>query len=292
LLENGHDLALVLTQPDRPAGRGMRPTASAVKQLALGRGLEVFQPDSLNTPEALARLRNARADVLIVAAYGHLLPAAALQSARHGALNIHASLLPRWRGAAPIQRALLAGDAETGITIMQMDAGLDTGPMLSKTPLPISPDETAGTLHDRLAALGARAIVEALDALATGDAKFEVQPETGATYARKISANDAVIEWSRPSVEIERQMRALTPGLGARSSLRGEPIKLWRATCIESSGPTGEILEAGAQGIVIACGQGALSVSELQRSGGKRLSAADFLRGFPIQAGEKVGATR
>ena len=283
-------MPLVLTQPDRPAGRGLRSTASAVKQLAESRSVEVFQPATLKDEGALERLVAARAQVLVVAAYGLILPQQVLEVAPLGALNIHASLLPRWRGAAPIQRALLAGDSQTGITIMQMDAGLDTGAMLSQDRLDIGAGDDAGTLHDKLAALGAEAIVRALADLAAGRAQPVPQPGDGVTYAKKISTQEAEIDWTRPCAEIERSLRALRPAPGARTRLRGETIKLWRASCAKGSGAPGTVLECGAAGVLIACGDGALLVNELQRAGGKRLAAADFLRGFPIAAGERLGA--
>ena len=282
----------MLTQPDRPAGRGLRPTPGAVKKLALERGLEVFQPPTLKNDGALARLAAARPEALVVAAYGLLLPPRALAAARHGALNIHASLLPRWRGAAPIQRALLAGDRETGITIMQMDAGLDTGPMLSRHPLVIADDDDTQSLHDKLAALGAEAIVRALADVVAGRAKPVPQPEAGASYARKIGKADAEIDWTRPCAELERQVRALRPVPGARTKLGGEAIKLWRARRVERAGAPGSVLDAGAGGVLIACGEGALLATELQRAGGTRLSAAEFLRGFPIHPGDRLGAAR
>ena len=283
-------MPLVLTQPDRPAGRGLRSTASAVKQLAESRSVEVFQPATLKDDAALERLAAARARVLVVAAYGLILPQRVLEVAPLGALNIHASLLPRWRGAAPIQRALLAGDRQTGITIMQMDAGLDTGAMLSQDRLDIGAGDDAGTLHDKLAALGAEAIVRALADLAAGRAQPVPQPGDGITYAKKISTQEAEIDWTRPCAEIERSLRALRPAPGARTRLRSETIKLGRASCAKGSGAPGTVLECGAAGVLIACGDGALLVNELQRAGGKRLAAADFLRGFPIAAGERLGA--
>ena len=285
-------MPLVLTQPDRPAGRGLRPSASAVKQLAEARGLEVYQPQTLRDEGALGRLAAARPAALVVAAYGLILPPRALAVAPHGALNIHASLLPRWRGAAPIQRALLAGDRETGITIMQMDAGLDTGAMLLRSPLAISADDDAHTLHDKLAALGAEAIVRVLADIAAGRAQPVAQPETGVTYARKIGKDEAELDWSRPCAELERGLRALRPAPGARSRLRGEPIKFWRAHCVAQNGSPGTVLRSDRDGVLIACGEGALLVSELQRAGGTRLAAADFLRGCPIEAGERLGASR
>jgi methionyl-tRNA formyltransferase len=295
LLAAGHDVALVLTQPDRPSGRGLRAAPGAVKKFALEQGLEVFQPPTLKDAAALARLAAAQPEVLVVAAYGLLLPPSALAIAPRGALNIHASLLPRWRGAAPIQRALLAGDRETGITIMQMDAGLDTGPMLSRHRLAIAAADDAHTLHDKLAALGAEAIVHALAEIPAGHAQPVPQPETGVSYAKKISKEEAEIDWARPCEEIERRLRALRPVPGARTQLRGAAVKLWRATCVTrapGSGAPGAVLESGPAGVLIACGEGALRVSELQRAGGTRLAAADFLRGCPIEVGERLGTAR
>jgi len=263
-----------------------------VKALALERGIAIFQPDSLKADDALARIEAARAQVMVVAAYGLLLPPRALAAAGLGALNIHASLLPRWRGAAPIQRALLAGDRETGITIMQMDAGLDTGPMLAQHRLAIEPQDDAGSLHDKLAALGAEAIVRALAELEAGRARPVAQPAQGVTYAQKIGAQDAEIDWARPSEEIERKLRALRPAPGARTQWRGESLKLWRADCAPPRGQPGTVLAADAAGVVIACGEGSLCVSELQRAGGRRLAAADFLRGCAIAVGERLGPAR
>ena len=276
LVDAGHQVVLVLCQPDRPAGRGLRLTACAVKEHARARELEVFQPESLKTPESVSRIRDADADAMIVAAYGLLLPAGVLAATRFGALNIHASLLPRWRGAAPIQRALLAGDTVTGITIMQMDEGLDTGPMRLQRAIDIGPRDDAGTLHDRLATLGASMIVEALDAL---DRPAEPQPSEGVTYARKIGRDDARLDWSRAANELERTVRAMRPAPGAQADLAGEPVKVWRADECAGAGPPGAILSADDSGIVVACGQGALRLLEVQRPGGKRLAVSEFLRG-------------
>ena len=292
LLSAGHEVALVLTQPDRAAGRGLRPRDSAVKRLARQRGLPLLQPESLEDAAALARLAAVRADAVIVAAYGLMLPPRALQIAPHGAINIHASLLPRWRGAAPIQRALEAGDRESGITIMKMDEGLDTGPMLAQGRLVIADDDDAQSLHDRLAALGAQMIVSVLGEIAAGDARLVPQPEAGATYARKLAKSETELDWSRPCAELERKVRALRPSPGARSVLRGETVKLWRARCTDRRGDPGTVLEAGAQGVVIACGEGALCAVEMQRAGGRRLATPEFLRGFPIGGGERLGAAR
>ncbi|HTQ76769.1 MAG TPA: methionyl-tRNA formyltransferase [Burkholderiales bacterium] len=292
LLAAGHEVALVLTRPDRPAGRGLKPAASPVKRLALARGLALAQPASLMDEQALAPLAAARPEILVVAAYGQLLPRAVLAIPPRGAINIHASLLPRWRGAAPIQRALLAGDAETGISIMQMDEGLDTGPVLARHRLAVRRDDDAQTLHDRLAALGARAVIEALDDIEAGRARPVAQPRAGISYARKLEKHELEIDWTRACEELERTVRALCPAPGARTLLRGVPLKLWRARCGEGRGAPGEVLAADAAGLRIACGDGALVVSELQRAGGGRLAAAEFLRGFALSPGERLGAAR
>ena len=288
MLDAGHDLALVLTQPDRPAGRGLRPAQSAVKQLALARGLDVLQPATLRDLDVQARVAAARPAFLVVAAYGLLLPQWALDIAPGGALNIHASLLPRWRGAAPIQRALLAGDAETGITIMRMDAGLDTGPMLAQERIAISAGDDAQSLHDRLAALGARMIVAALAEAAAERVRAVPQSAQGVTYARKIEKRETEIDWRRPASEIERAVRALHPVPGAMARLRGETIKIWRAAVRGDAGDAGTVLAADAAGVLVACGEGALLATELQRAGGKRLAAAEFLRGCAIARGERL----
>jgi methionyl-tRNA formyltransferase len=292
LLVAGHDVALVLTQPDRPAGRGLRSAGSETKRLALARKLPLDQPATLKNDAVLARLRAAAPEALVVAAYGLILPQAVLDTAPLGALNIHASLLPRWRGAAPVQRALLAGDRETGITIMKMDAGLDTGPMMAQRRIAIAEDDDAQTLHDRLAALGAEMIVEALAELAAGGARFVPQPAEGASYAHKLAKHEAQLDWTRPCAELERKIRALRPVPGAQSVLRGEALKIWRARRSDAGGEPGTVLGAGAEGVLIACGSGALAVTELQRAGGKRLAAADFLHGCPIGRGERLGAAR
>ena len=289
ILSAGHDVALVMTQPDRPAGRGMRPLQSAVKRLALQHGLEVFQPTSLNDPASLSRIVRAHPEMLVVAAYGLLLPQTVLDCAPLGALNVHASLLPRWRGAAPIQRAILAGDREIGITIMKMDAGLDTGPMLAQSTITITEDDDAGTLHDRLAVLGAEMIVRALSALETGHASFTPQAVAGVSYARKIDKSELTINWARPAGELASAVRAFRPAPGASSSLAGVSVKIWEACVVEGSGAPGCTLAADSHGIVIACGRGALAVTQLQRAGGKRLSAEEFLRGHTIVPGTLFG---
>ena len=294
LADAGHAIALVLTQPDRPAGRGLKLQPSAVKQEALTRGLPVLQPRSLrldgkypdDAAAAQVALAEARLDVLVVAAYGLILPAWALTCATHGALNIHGSLLPRWRGAAPIQRAIEAGDAETGITLMQMDVGLDTGPMLLMQPLAIAPDDTAATLHDRLAELGARLVVQGVPAWVGGQLPAKPQPAEGVTYAAKIDKTEAAINWAEPARVIERRLRAFDPFPGATFGLGGETVKLWRACVVEGQGVSGECLPSPAGGLRVACGDGrALDLLELQRTGGRRVAVADFLRGHPVLPG-------
>ena len=283
ILDAGHEVVLALTQPDRPQGRGLKLAPSAVKTLAVERGLTVLQPPTL---KALPPPAGARPDVLIVAAYGLILPKAMLDWPRHGAINIHASLLPRWRGAAPIQRALLAGDEETGISIMQMDPGLDTGPVIARTVVPIAPRDTAGTLTARLAAGGAEAIVRTLAQLSkTGVLASQPQDGTAATYAGKIGRAEAAIRWNDDAVTIDRVVRALNPAPGAFATLQGVTIKIWAAEPTEGMGRPGEIISADGNGLLAACGSGALRISELQRAGGRRLSAASFLDGYPVAPG-------
>jgi len=298
----GFEIPLVLTQPDRPAGRGMKLQASPVKQFALEHGMAVAQPHSLRLdgkyPEeaaaARAAIEAAQADAMVVAAYGLILPQWVLDSFKLGCLNIHASLLPRWRGAAPIHRAIEAGDAETGVTIMQMDAGLDTGDMLLVERLAIAPDDSTGSLHDKLAVLGGRLIVEALELSAGGGLKPVPQSAVGVTYAHKIEKQEAAIDWSQPAAVIERRLRAFNPFPGASTIWQGEVIKLWRAVLQDESGPAGlppgTVLAVDASGIAVQCGTGVLRLTELQRAGGKRLPITDFLRGFALPAGAVLGA--
>jgi len=287
LADAGHDIVLVLTQPDRPAGRGMKLMPSAVKQAALARGLPVSQPPSLKSPEAQTELRAVDADVMVVAAYGLILPQAVLDLPRLGCLNIHASLLPRWRGAAPIQRAILAGDAETGITIMQMDAGLDTGAMLSKTVVPIRDDDTAASLHDVLAAAGASAIVAVLANYAT--LVPAAQDDAQATYAAKLSKDEAQLDWNQPADALARAVRAYNPAPGAWTLLEGAPLKVWMAATAPGAGDPGTVLRGDAEGLVVACGSGALALREIQPAGSKRMSAAAFLAGRPVPPGSRLG---
>ncbi|MBU6501925.1 MAG: methionyl-tRNA formyltransferase [Burkholderiales bacterium] len=293
----GHEVALVLTQPDRPAGRGLKLRASPVKQFALAHRIAVAQPRSLRLdgkyPGDAAAVRGAveaaQADVMVVAAYGLILPQWVLDAPRWGCLNIHASLLPRWRGAAPIQRAIEAGDRESGVTIMQMDAGLDTGAMLLVERVPIAARETGASLHDKLAQMGGQLIVQSL-ARASGNGLAPVpQPAAGVSYAHKIDKQEALIDWRRPAPEIERQIRAFDPFPGAASRLGPESIKLWNSEIDSelsiSDNGHGTILSANPGGVRVACGSGVLRVTELQRAGGKRLAAADFLRGYPLTPG-------
>jgi methionyl-tRNA formyltransferase len=289
----GLSIGLVMTQPDRPAGRGMKLLASPVKTFALEHGLELVQPRSLrldgkfpdDAARARAALKAAALDVLVVAAYGLILPQWVLDLPRLGCLNIHASLLPRWRGAAPIHRAIEAGDACTGITIMQMDAGLDTGDMLLVEPVDIAPGDSTGSLQQELARMGGGLIVEALALAARGSLLRTPQPGDGATYAHKIDKAEAAIDWCDSAESIERRLRAFDPFPGATGSVAGELIKCWRGTVVAGVGAPGELLAVGDAGITVACGDGALRLTELQRAGGRRLGAAQFLQGKPLAAG-------
>lgn len=298
LHEAGFQIPLVLTQPDRPAGRGMQLQASAVKQHAMTHDIPVAQPVSLRlngkhpevAEEAHALLKATPCDVMVVAAYGLILPKSVLDIPKHGCINIHASLLPRWRGAAPIHRAIEAGDAETGITIMQMNEGLDTGPMLMRQSLPVAANDTTGTLHDKLAALGGRMIVECLKKIEQGQVPAAVpQPETGVTYAAKITKDEALLDFTQPAQMLARKVRAFNPFPGAAASFNGVLLKIWHAEAIAAPMvcPAGKVLTANAQhGVVVACGEGALQLNELQKPGGKRLQAAEFLKGFPMEGGQ------
>ena len=283
IVEAGHEVALVLTQPDRPAGRGMALQPSPVKKLAQAHGIEVFQPLTLKDAEAQAKVSGIGAEVMVVAAYGLILPQVVLDMPKCGCINIHGSLLPRWRGAAPIQRALLAGDLETGVCIMQMEAGLDTGPVLLRGAFPIEASDTTASLHDRLAALGARLVVEALGNLPL---VAEVQPLEGVTYAHKIEKAEALIDWQRSAAELDRHIRAFNPFPGAQALFKGQPIKLWQAVPVAGSGKIGQILLVDRKQIIVACGDGALAIQELQKAGGKRLPVQQFLAGNSLQVGD------
>ncbi len=299
----GFTVPLVLTQPDRPAGRGMKLQASPVKVFAQSAGIPVVQPRSLRLdgrhPEDAAAageaLREAAPDVMVVAAYGLILPEWVLTLPPHGCLNIHASVLPRWRGAAPIHRAVEAGDAESGVTIMQMDAGLDTGPMLRVERVALDAATTTGRLHDTLAALGGRLIVEALDGLGRGGPSPQPQPAEGVTYARKIDKAEAQVDWREPAAVIERRIRAFDPFPGAVTGCEGESLKLWRAQVEPAPAPSGHaapgtVLACDERGLLVACGDGALRVIEVQRPGGRRLPAAAVFAGRPVPPGTRLGA--
>ncbi len=287
LLGAGHAVASVLTQPDRPAGRGLQARMSAVKQVALDHALPVLQPATLKEQAVVETLAELAPDALIVAAYGRMVPPAILNIPRLGGLNIHASLLPRWRGAAPIQRAILAGDDQTGITIMQMDAGLDTGAILLQEALAIGAEENAQMLHDRLAHLGGRLIVRALAAPLAPRA----QDAALATYAHKITKQEALVDWSERADAIARKVRAFNPAPGAATLFGGTVIKIWRAQVERGvSAIPGTVCEANASGVVVACGQAGLRLHELQRAGGKRLPVSAFLAGFNLARGARFGA--
>lgn len=284
-----HQVVAVLTQPDRPSGRGMQLTASPVKQLALQHGLPVLQPESLKPEPAQREVAAFDADVMVVAAYGLILPEAVLQQPRYGCLNIHASLLPRWRGAAPIQRAILAGDSETGITIMQMDAGLDTGDMLLREACPISSDDTAQSLHDKLAGMGATSILEALRLLEANRLTPVKQDNDAACYAAKLLKSEASIDWRQDAAQIERAVRAYHP---CQARLNDVVLKIWQAQpCPNQQGLPGEVLAVDKSGIVVACGKDALRLTVLQRPGGRSQPAIQFLQGMPIHAGDNFSVS-
>ena len=293
LHQAGHEMVLVLTQPDRPAGRGMKLQASAVKQFALDHGLPLAQPRSLRLDGKFAdeagaartALVEAEPEVMVVAAYGLILPPWTLTLPRLGCINIHGSLLPRWRGAAPIHRAIEAGDSRTGITIMQMDAGLDTGDMLLVESADIGADDSTATLHDRLAALGARLVVQALALAQQGDLLPQQQPEVGATYARKIDKAEAAVDWQQPAAVLERRLRAFDPFPGCTTTLGGQSVKLWRARVVAGAGVPGQVQSADAGRLVVACGEGALELLELQLAGGRRIGVQDFLLRHPLKPG-------
>jgi methionyl-tRNA formyltransferase len=291
LAHSPHRVALVLTQPDRPAGRGRQLAASPVKIRAQRLGIPVEQPASLKTPEALALLQAHKLDVLVVAAYGLILPQSVLDAPRLGCINIHASLLPRWRGAAPIQRAILAGDSHTGISIMRMEAGLDTGPVYLRRPLQITPTDTSATLEPRLAQLGAQCISDALEAVATATAVAEPQQAAEATYAHKIEKEEALIDWNRPATDIERAVRAFNPRPVAETRWRGQQLRIWSARLAAGAAAAhpGAVIRADATGIVVACGAGALSLDVVQLPGGRPVPAREFLKAHDLH-GQQFGS--
>ncbi len=296
LVAAGFDVPLVLTQPDRPKGRGLKAESPPIKALAVRYGLTVLQPATLGTADSRAPLLALPLDVLVVAAYGLILPPAVLAWPRHGCLNVHASRLPRWRGAAPIPRAIEAGDSATAVTIMQMDAGLDTGPIVLSADVEIAPRETAGTLHDKLAAAGAQAIMAVLQRLAREGALTNTpQPAAGVTYANKLERAEAAIDWSQPSEGIDRKIRALDPVPGAATQLGGQTVKVWRAgpaavARTDDSVP-GTVIAVGKEGIDVACGLGTLRLAELQPASGKRMSASAFAAGHAVTPGSRFGAS-
>lgn len=288
LFDVGHRPDIVLTQPDRPAGRGLAPQPSAVKRLALEQGLPVAQPETLKTDGGRQALADARLDVLVVVAYGLLLPPEALALPRWGCLNVHASLLPRWRGAAPLQRAILAGDAETGVCIMQMDAGLDTGPVAHRIATPIAPDETTASLHDRLAALGGEALRAVL--AEPGPWASTPQPAEGVTYAAKIDKAEARIDWTAAAAAVDRQVRAFNPIPGAWSEISGERVKVWQSSIAPlRGGVPGEILAVNDEALCVACGEGSVLLGELQRPGQRRGAARAFCQGLGLKVGDRFG---
>ena len=293
LLASDHTVAAVYTQPDRPAGRGRQLASGPVKQCALKHGVTVEQPVSLRDPAAIARLASYRPDVMVVVAYGLILPAAVLAIPAYGCVNIHASLLPRWRGAAPIHRAVLAGDSKTGVCIMQMDAGLDTGPVLIERSTAIAARDTTGTVHDRLAAMGAEALLEALEGLANGELKPRVQPSEGVTYAAKIRKEEAQIDWQQSAAHIDRQVRAFNPWPVAQTLLRGTQLRIWSAEPVDQAtdAAPGTVIACDAEGIRVATGAGVLNLTQVQLAGRRVTTAAELLNAHPLD-GAVLGETQ
>jgi len=287
---SGHQVVAVYTQPDRPSGRGRKLTASPVKQLALEGNIPVYQPSNFKLEADLAQLEAHSADLMVVVAYGLLLPLRILQAPRLGCINIHASLLPRWRGAAPIQRAISAGDKVSGITIMQMEEGLDTGPMLLKKTQKIEADDTGGSLHDKLSVMGAEALMEALPSIEQGDAVAEIQDDALANYARKLEKAESLILWAKSAKELDRQVRAFNPWPVAQTKLQDEVIRIWRCTPLDqpTESTPGEVLHCSKQGIEVACGEGVLRIEKLQMPGKRAMSAADFLNSRDL-TNQKLG---
>ncbi len=291
LLGSRHDLRAVVTQPDKPAGRGRRLSAPIVKQLALSHEIPCLQPTALNDPTVEDALSALEPEVIVVAAYGKILPPSLLNIPPMGCINVHASLLPKYRGAAPIQWAIINGEAETGITIMLMDEEMDHGPILLQRPVSISPEETAGELHDRLAALGADCLLEALEGLEAGSLTPRTQDHAEATYAPMLSKEDGRLDWSEPAETVVNRVRGVTPWPGATTTLGGEPIKVWQASVgpADASGRSGEVVAVGEDGLTVACGRGAVRIEELQVAGRRRMAAASFLRGHPVAPGTILG---
>ncbi len=289
LIASGYDVSLVLTQPDRPAGRGMKTKASPVKALALQHKIPIFQPENLKQAEVQARIASEQGDVMVVAAYGLIIPAVVLKMPRYGCFNIHASLLPRWRGAAPIQRAILAGDKETGVTIMEVAPALDAGAMIVQGVLPITENDTAQMLHDSLAAMGATLMAQAMGDLAR-DSKLQTTPQVGSlvTYAHKLDKAEAKIDWGHSAVELSRQVRAFNPFPVAQTTLHDKVCRIWMARALAGQAEPGAIVDL-VKGITVGSGEGLLKIEELQTPGGKRLSASEFLTGHPLRVGECFG---
>ncbi len=290
LLKAGLNLVGVYTQPDRPKGRGQALAAPPVKEMALRHGIPVFQPQKLRAPEVVEGLRVLAPDLIVVVAFGQILPKSVLEIPRYGCINVHASLLPKYRGAAPINQAIIDGETETGITTMLMDVGLDTGPMLLKRSLAIGPDETAGELHDRLCMLGGETMAATLQLLLRGELHPEVQDDSQTCYAAMLKKEDGCIDWSQSAQQIHNRIRGLSPWPGTYTELNGEPLKLFLTRVEAGEGEAGTILAPAADAVRIACGSGVLAVRELQLPGKKRLAAADFLRGCPLPVGSRLGS--
>jgi methionyl-tRNA formyltransferase len=292
LVQSGFEVPLVITQPDRRAGRGMGLSLSAVKQLAITHRLDIYQPETLSSNDAVRKIVSCSADIMVVVAYGQLVPKSLLNAFPFGCVNVHASILPRWRGAAPIHRALMAGDDETGVCIMQLEEGLDTGPVYRMEKIQIESTDTTGLLHDKLAELGARALVETLSDTTNLDSPRSQSTE-GATYAKKITKDDSVVNWTQNCQEIDRLVRALNPYPGAMTNLQNNSVKIWAAQPIPSSGEItmrpGLVLEINERGILVACGEGTLLLTSLQRQGGRRMSAAEFAAGQRTEVGQSFG---
>ena len=289
LIDAGCQMVGVYTQPDRPKGRGKQLAAPPVKELALSHGLPVFQPTKLRQPEAVEELRQLAPDLIVVVAFGQILPKSVLEIPAHGCINVHASLLPKYRGAAPINKAIIDGETETGITTMYMDVGLDTGDMLIKQSLSIGPNETAGELHDRLALLGRETMLETLQQLCAGNLQRKSQDDSQSSYAPMLKKEDGCLDWTRSAADLHNQVRGLDPWPGAYTHLGGELLKLARTQVVEGSGLPGSILTATRDGIEVACGSGSLLIGDLQLAGRKRLAAGDFLRGYPLPTGTRLG---
>ena len=292
LVQSGFEVPLVITQPDRRAGRGMGLSLSAVKRLAITHRLDIYQPETLSSNDAVRKIVSCSADIMVVVAYGQLVPKSLLNAFPFGCVNVHASILPRWRGAAPIHRALMAGDDETGVCIMQLEEGLDTGPVYRMEKIQIESTDTTGLLHDKLAELGARALVETLSDTTNLDSPRSQSTE-GATYAKKITKDDSVVNWTQNCQEIDRLVRALNPYPGAMTNLQNNSVKIWAAQPIPSSGEItmrpGLVLEINERGILVACGEGTLLLTSLQRQGGRRMSAAEFAAGQRTEVGQSFG---